>query len=260
MAYIHNRRPGEGRDPLPQGCLVEEDYSPNVAQQLPFVVMGPGLRRDDIECAALLVSHTSALSRHESPESCISFRPLVEQRAQGKPGADRTHGSRATKSTGGRTTGVTGNSGFPCAMVLRLTSCSPRRDWACLSPPRKTQLRLTKGHRPLGRQDHTTSPSASCALVSRAISVHRIPHRVRDDRETPLDRVRRANHTLSFCSDKPKYFCGEGLRRRATQWHARVREPPAAGFPLPLRERVRERGTPRQALSVSATTASKLRV
>jgi hypothetical protein len=35
------------------------------------------------------------------------------------------------------------------------------------------------------RQDHTTSPYASCAFVLRAIRVHRIPSRVRDDRETP---------------------------------------------------------------------------
>ena len=37
-----------------------------------------------------------------------------------------------------------------------------------------------------GRQDHTTSPSASSALVRSAIRVHRIPPHVRDDRETPL--------------------------------------------------------------------------
>ena len=37
-----------------------------------------------------------------------------------------------------------------------------------------------------GHQDHTTSPSASGALVSGTIRVHRIPPHVRDDRETPL--------------------------------------------------------------------------
>jgi len=36
------------------------------------------------------------------------------------------------------------------------------------------------------RQDHTTSPSASARFVKRATSVHRIPSRVRDDRDTPL--------------------------------------------------------------------------
>ena len=37
-----------------------------------------------------------------------------------------------------------------------------------------------------GRQDHTTSPSTSSALVFSAVHVHRIPSRVRDDRAPPL--------------------------------------------------------------------------
>jgi hypothetical protein len=35
------------------------------------------------------------------------------------------------------------------------------------------------------RQDHTTLPSASAQFVKRAARVHRIPPRVRDDRERP---------------------------------------------------------------------------
>jgi hypothetical protein len=35
------------------------------------------------------------------------------------------------------------------------------------------------------RQDHTTSPYASATLVSRGLGVHRIPPRIRDDRERP---------------------------------------------------------------------------
>ena len=42
------------------------------------------------------------------------------------------------------------------------------------------------------RQDHTTSPYASRALVLHTFRVHRIPPHVRDDREPPLDWVRRA--------------------------------------------------------------------
>ena len=37
------------------------------------------------------------------------------------------------------------------------------------------------------RQDHTTSPSAFSALVRSTVNVHRIPPRVRDDREPPLE-------------------------------------------------------------------------
>jgi hypothetical protein len=35
------------------------------------------------------------------------------------------------------------------------------------------------------RQNHTTSPYASATLVSRGLGVHRIPPRIRDDRERP---------------------------------------------------------------------------
>jgi hypothetical protein len=37
-----------------------------------------------------------------------------------------------------------------------------------------------------GCQDHTTSPSAICAVRQERIRVHRIPPYVRDDRDTPL--------------------------------------------------------------------------
>src|SRR3954449_7203163 len=37
-----------------------------------------------------------------------------------------------------------------------------------------------------GHQNHTTSPSASVLFVKSTICVHRIPPRVRDDREPPL--------------------------------------------------------------------------
>jgi hypothetical protein len=37
-----------------------------------------------------------------------------------------------------------------------------------------------------GCQDHTTSPSAFVPFVNGTVSVHRIPSRVRDDREAPL--------------------------------------------------------------------------
>jgi hypothetical protein len=50
----------------------------------------------------------------------------------------------------------------------------------------KTLSRLARGHLPLGRQACTISPSASRALVSCAIGVHRISTHVRDDREAPL--------------------------------------------------------------------------
>ena len=47
-----------------------------------------------------------------------------------------------------------------------------------------------------GCQDHTTSPSASAPFVKGATRVHRIPPRVRDDREPPLQRNGTVRHIL----------------------------------------------------------------
>src|SRR5258708_24605653 len=70
-------------------------------------------------------------------------------------------------------------------MVLRLISCSPRRPGSfatVISGIASTDLTPASGC-----QDHTTSPSAFVPFVNGTISVHRIPSRVRDDREAPLE-------------------------------------------------------------------------
>ena len=57
-------------------------------------------------------------------------------------------------------------------------------DRAFLSPsPMNRSTDLTPAS---GRQDHTTSPSAGQRIRQSATHVHRIPPRVRDDREPPL--------------------------------------------------------------------------
>src|SRR6202022_4633021 len=69
-------------------------------------------------------------------------------------------------------------------VVLRLISCSPRRSGFFVTVIGGiASANLTPASR---RQDHTTSPSASARFVKRAARVHRIPSRVRDDRDTPL--------------------------------------------------------------------------
>src|ERR1700760_4741405 len=56
-------------------------------------------------------------------------------------------------------------------------------------PPSSLRSLLLKNLTPAPRrQDHTTSPSASRAVRHLRIRVHRIPSRVRDDRDTPLVR------------------------------------------------------------------------
>ena len=75
--------------------------------------------------------------------------------------------------------------GIPHAMVLTAYFVlSPVTGLVCHRRPRIISADLTPAS---GRQDHTTSPSASAPFVMQApIRVHRIPPRVRDDRETPL--------------------------------------------------------------------------
>src|SRR5881227_2232416 len=48
------------------------------------------------------------------------------------------------------------------------------------------------------RQDHTTSPSASAPFVKSTNRVHRIPSRVRDDREPPLVGTRRRGYKFDL--------------------------------------------------------------
>ena len=162
-------------------------------------------------CRAVCESHIRVLATC-FVRALLFVGPSLEQRAQGKPGADRTHGPRAMgRKLGGRTTGVTGyNPAFPARWVTAYT-CSPRRDWALLSPSPQRASRNVKRHLPLGRQACTISPSALRALVSHTLGVHRISTHVRDDREAPLDRVRRGIDTLSCASDKAKYFRARGL-------------------------------------------------
>ena len=59
-------------------------------------------------------------------------------------------------------------------------------DRAFLSPSPLRSLLLKSLTPASRRQDHTTSPSAICAVRHLRIRVHRIPPRVRDDREPPL--------------------------------------------------------------------------
>ena len=64
-----------------------------------------------------------------------------------------------------------------------------------------------------GRQDHTTSPSASAPFVCSAIRVHRIPPRGRDDRVSPLCGTGRRGYRLICVFGKSEYFCKRGWTR-----------------------------------------------
>jgi hypothetical protein len=113
-----------------------------------------------------------------------SFLPSSRTEGAGKAGRRLHPWVPCNKKHGGRTTGSTGSSGFPCAMVYGLFRALPG-DRAFL-PPSPLRSLLLKSLMPAsGHQDHTTSPSASGALVFGTVSVHRIPLRVRDVAQRP---------------------------------------------------------------------------
>jgi hypothetical protein len=83
--------------------------------------MGPGSE-------AGTTKHDSAFSRQPLPEVSNFVRSLFKQRAQGRPGARRTRGLVCIDAQRNAHTSIQvrrRQSGLPCAMALRLISCSP---------------------------------------------------------------------------------------------------------------------------------------
>ena len=79
-------------------------------------------------------------------------------------------------------------SGLPCAMALRLITCSPRR--TALLPPLRPEKQLPPGALTPAprRQDHTSSPYASAPLVIGTSASTASPSHDRDDRDRPSGR------------------------------------------------------------------------
>jgi hypothetical protein len=127
----------------------------------------------------------SAISRPDAPEVCQKF-PYPRSEGAGNTGCALHPRSRVQKCTKKRTRAYRfsgGNPAFPAQWFTAYT-CSPRRPgFFATVAGGIASTDLTPAS---GRQDHTTSPSASSALVRSTIRVHRIPSRGRDDRVSPL--------------------------------------------------------------------------
>jgi hypothetical protein len=141
-----------------------------------------------------------AISRRITPELMSEACPSPMKRAQGRPGAHRTHGSRATKKARGRTTGTGGSSGLPCAMVFRLIRDLPG-DHAWLPPSPQSALCALQDLAPASeRQDHTTSPTASRhSSLDMLRPPHPAPRFVTIGRNAPLHRGGMGQTMLLIC-------------------------------------------------------------
>jgi hypothetical protein len=137
-----------------------------------------------------------AASPHTPPRSRDSIRPSFansftlkkrkraqrdpQERAQGRPGARCTRGlaCKGSKQKRTRAYRFSGSSpAFPARWCYSLFRALPGETRACLSPspPRSVSFLKNLTHLPLGRQDHTTLPSASRAVRQKRIRVHRVP-------------------------------------------------------------------------------------
>src|SRR5438552_13274676 len=140
----------------------------------------------------ILRRRTFAFSRRIAPEVCIVVCPPRNWRAQGRPGACCTRGlacdlrkqkcTRAYRAAGAFRPSL--RNGFTAYFVLfpengSFASVVGETLPAALAPAPR-------------RPNHTTSPYAQAAHVSRSSRVHRISPRVRDDGQRPSSAVRRA--------------------------------------------------------------------
>ena len=132
--------------------------------------------------------HEFTISRRDTLEVCLDFHPQEtrgrrESRMHAAPAVSCAKGTRKKRTRAYRFSG--GNPTFPAQWFTAYSVLSPVTGLSCHRRPREVLLpaNLTPAS---GRQDHTASPSATTAFVIRRHCVHRIPPRVRDDRDPPL--------------------------------------------------------------------------
>jgi hypothetical protein len=138
-------------------------------------------------------SYDSAFPRRNAPEVCINLTLLKKQRAQGKPGARCTRGLACNLHIKKRTRAYRFSGehpAFPAQWFYGLLRALPGE--RAFLPP------LLRWNDPaqLDASIGASGPHDFAVRVRhvrlRDISVHRIPPRVRDDRDPPLIWVRRA--------------------------------------------------------------------
>ena len=120
------------------------------------------------------------------PRFCLNSRPLQSEGA-GNAGRPMRPRSRVQDVVVKRTRAYRSHRNhpaFPAQWFYGYIALSPVT--GLFGHRRLRELPFTNLTPASGRQDHTTSPSASTPFVNGAIRVHRIPPHVRDDRETPL--------------------------------------------------------------------------
>ena len=162
---------------------------------------------------AMTVDIASRFSRRISPEVCIFVWPSSKSEGAGKTGCLLHPRSRVRFAQTKLHTSIQGSGSipaFPAQWLYGLLRALPGERLSCHR--RLEKLRFSQDLTPAPRrQDHTTSPYARAAHVSRSSRVHRISPRVRDDGQRPSSAVRRAELCRLICvRTKAEYFCAKG--------------------------------------------------
>jgi hypothetical protein len=123
-------------------------------------------------------------SRGARRPSCVETCPSMKQRAQGRPGARRTHGPLCGKNAQGqdhrcRRRHPSLRNGFNGVLRALPGDRAFLPPSFCRSSPITARSGSTRHPQTLapasGRQNHTTSPSATTSLVLRAATAHGKP-------------------------------------------------------------------------------------
>jgi hypothetical protein len=157
--------------------------------------------------------HGFALSRHDLPELCINFPPKEGVGNAGRPVHPqprvRMVVTEMHTSIHSEFTGITRHS--RTQWFTAYTALSPEIGLSCLRRLRRLLRKLDASVEASGPHDFAVRFGA---VRYRHLHVHRIPPRVRDDREPPL----KWDGTAAICEviwvgREQKYFCETGWTR-----------------------------------------------
>jgi hypothetical protein len=173
----------------------------------------------------VFIKYDSAFSRRDTPEFCLKVAPSEKQRAQcypergaGKAGCPLHPRPRvqSVESTRVRHHRFTGTPGLPCAMVLTVSSALSSVTGLCCHRHRRNLFRrLDASVGASGPHDFAVREPG--AFVNAPPHVHRIPPRVRDDRDTPPRRDGTARDIeVIWVGWESNYFCHQ-------DWTASIR-------------------------------------
>jgi hypothetical protein len=211
-ATLHSSSPGStGRSSIPETVVREREAAAY------WVPRFRGGRQRVCGAWVDISEHSFAFSRHEVPELCKYILFLPRKREQGMPGARCTRGLVCKNAQRNAHTSIQvqrRQSGIPCAVVLRLMPCSPRRRIRLVTVAAglmADQIRLDRySHRQLGTsngcRDHTVLPYAA---TSTNPSAGRVPAA-----EVLAKAFERRSFAQWLAAHRPSPPCDCQLRRR----------------------------------------------